>query len=306
MQDHNQDRDLIGYGANPPRVRWPGDARIAISLVVNYEEGSENLLQDGIGRREMMGEGPSPIAPDRRDLANESFYEYGSRAGVWRFFRIFRKYDVRATFFACAVALERNPAVAKAITAEGHDVVGHGNRWEEYYLMDREAERRAIHDGYATIERLTSQKPLGWYCRYGPSENTRELVVEHGGFLYDSNSYADDLPYYTTVQTDSGEHRWLVVPYSLSTNDIKFWRGGLGTGREFYRALKETFDTLYEEGAETPRMMNVGLHCRIAGQPGRANGLDRFIAYAKGHENVWFAGRSDIARVWLDQFPPES
>ena len=300
-----QDRDLVGYGANPPRVRWPNDARIAISLVVNYEEGSENLLQDGIGRREMMGEGLSPVPPDRRDLANESFFEYGSRAGVWRLLRIFKKHGVRCTFFACAVALERNPAVGPAITAEGHDVLGHGNRWEEYYLMDREAERQAIHEGYAAIERLTGQAP-GRYCRYGPSENTRDLVVEHGGFLYDSNSYADDLPYYTTVQTPSGPRPWLVVPYSLTVNDSKFWRLGLSTGEDFFQSMKETFDTLYEEGAETPKLMNVGLHCRIVGQPGRANGLDRFIAYAKGHEQVWFAGRVDVARTWLDQFPPPS
>src|SRR6476620_5268414 len=216
-----QDRDLVGYGATPPRVRWPGDARLAISLVVNYEEGSENLLQDGIGRREMMGEGMSPVPPDRRDLANESFFEYGSRAGVWRLLRIFKKHGVRATFFACAVALERNPAVGPAITAAGHDVLGHGNRWEEYYLMDRETERRAIAEGYAGIERLTGQRPLGWYCRYGPSEQTRELVVEHGGFIYDSNAYNDDLPYYTTV----GHRQWLVVPYSQALNDARFWRG---------------------------------------------------------------------------------
>jgi allantoinase len=299
------ERDLIGYGATPPRVRWPNDARIAISLVVNYEEGSENLHQDGIGKREMAGESTSPVPLDRRDLANESFFEYGSRAGVWRLLRIFKKHEVRCTFFACAVALERNPAVGPAIAEAGHDILGHGRRWEEYYLMDREAERRAIHEGYAAIERLTGQAPAGWYCRYGPSENTRDLVVEHGGFIYDSNSYADDLPYYTTVQTPAGEKPWLVVPYSLTVNDSKFWRGGLMTGDDFFQAMKETFDTLYEEGAEAPRMMNVGLHCRIVGQPGRANGLDRFIAYAKSHENVWFAGRAEIARTWLEQFPPD-
>ena len=149
------DRDLVGYADNPPRVAWPNGARVVVSLVVNYEEGSENLLQDGVGRRESWGDAMSPVPPDRRDLANESMFEYGSRAGVWRFFRIFAKYGVRSTFFACAVALERNPAVAHAITAQGHDVCGHGNRWEEYYLMDRETERRAIAEGYAGIERLT-------------------------------------------------------------------------------------------------------------------------------------------------------
>ncbi|MBI3964808.1 MAG: polysaccharide deacetylase family protein, partial [Chloroflexi bacterium] len=213
--------------------------------------------------------------------------------------RIFAKYQVRATFFVCAVALERNPAVGRAITEQGHDVCGHGNRWEEYYFMEEDAERRAIREGYATIERLTGQKPLGWYCRYGPSESTRRLVVEHGGFLYDSNAYNDDLPYYTTV----GNRRWLVVPYSLADNDMKFWRGGYGHGDDFFQASKETFDTLYEEGETEPKMMSIGLHCRIAGRPGRANGLDRFIAYAKSHPGVWFAGRSDIAKWWLEHYP---
>jgi allantoinase len=262
------DRDLVGYGDKPPRVTWPHGARIAISLVVNYEEGSENLLQDGVGRRESWGDAMSPVPADQRDLANESMFEYGSRVGVWRFLRIFAKYGVRSTFFACAVALERNPAVARAITEQGHDVCGHGNRWEEYYLMDREAERRAIHEGYAAIERLTGQRPLGWYCRYGPSEQT-------------------------------GDRKWLVVPYSLALNDTRFWRGYYATGHDFFQAAKETFDTLYEEGATTPKMMSMGLHCRMAGVPGRANGLDRFIAYARSHPDVWFAGRSDIAKWWL-------
>ena len=290
------DRDLVGYADTPPRVTWPQGARVAISLVVNYEEGSENLLQDGLPRRESWGEAMSPVPPDQRDLALETMFEYGSRVGVWRFLRIFAKYGVRTTFFACAVALERNPAVARAITAQGHDVCGHGNRWEEYYLMDRDTERRAIHEGYAGIERLTGQQPLGWYCRYGPSEQTRELVVEHGGFIYDSNAYNDDLPYYTTV----GGRKWLVVPYSLALNDARFWRGYYATGDDFYQSAKETFDTLYEEGETTPKMMSIGLHCRMAGVPGRANGLDRFIAYAKSHPDVWFAGRSDIAKWWLE------
>ena len=293
------DRDLVGYANNPPRVTWPNGARVAISLVVNYEEGSENLLQDGIGRRESWGDAMSPVPADRGDLANESMFEYGSRVGVWRFLRIFAKYRVRSTFFACAVALERNPAVARAITDQGHDVCGHGNRWEEYYLMDRETERRAIHEGYAGIERLTGQRPLGWYCRYGPSEHTRELVVEHGGFIYDSNAYNDDLPYYTMV----GEKKWLVVPYTLAVNDTKFWRGHFATGEDLFQAARETFDQLYDEGATSPRMMSFGLHCRMGGRPGRANGLDRFIAYAKSHPKVWFAGRADIARHWLREHP---
>ncbi len=292
------ERDLIGYANSPPIVKWPGDARIAVSMVVNYEEGAENLLQDGVGRREAMGESMSPVPAERRDLANESMFEYGSRAGVWRLLRILAKHQIKATFFACAVALERNPAVARAIAEQGHDICGHGNRWEEYYLMEREAERQAIHAAYASIERTTGQKPLGWYCRYGPSESTRELVVEHGGFVYDSNAYNDDLPYYTHV----GDKKWLVIPYSAALNDMKLWRGTYATGEDLYQAAKETFETLYEEGETTPKMMSVGLHCRIAGWPGRANGLDRFIAYAKTHPGVWWAGRSDIARWWLENY----
>jgi allantoinase len=165
--------------------------------------------------------------------------------------------------------------------------------------MDRDVERQAIHEGYAGIERLTGQPPLGWYCRYGPSEHTRQLVVEHGGFIYDSNAYNDDLPYYTTV----GDRKWLVVPYTLALNDARFWRGYYATGDDFFQAAKETFDTLYEEGETIPKMMSVGLHCRMAGVAGRANGLDRFIAYAKNCPNVWFAGRSDIAKWWLAHCP---
>ena len=165
--------------------------------------------------------------------------------------------------------------------------------------MDREAERRAIHAGFDSLTRTTGQQPAGWYCRYGPSEHTRELVVEHGGFIYDSNAYNDDLPYYTMV----GEKKWLVVPYTLAVNDTKFWRGHFATGEDLFQAARETFDQLYDEGATSPRMMSFGLHCRMGGRPGRANGLDRFIPYAKSHPKVWFAGRADIARHWLKEHP---
>ena len=290
------DRDLVGYADTPPRVTWPQGARVAISLVVNYEEGSENLLQDGLPRRESWGEAMSPVPPDQRDLALESMFEYGSRVGVWRFLRIFAKYGVRTTFFACAVALERNPEVGEWIREAGHEPCSHGWRWSEHWLLDRETEREHMRRAIDSIERTCGERPLGWYCRYGPSEQTRELVVEHGGFIYDSNAYNDDLPYYTTV----GGRKWLVVPYSLALNDARFWRGYYATGDDFYQSAKETFDTLYEEGETTPKMMSIGLHCRMAGVPGRANGLDRFIAYAKSHPDVWFAGRSDIAKWWLE------
>ncbi len=293
------ERDFVGYGANPPRVEWPDGARIALSVVVNYEEGSEYSLLDGDAHRETNSEVPSPLPLDRRDLANESFFEYGSRAGVWRLMDILGQYQVNATFFCCALALERNPQVGPEIVRRGHEVFGHGYRWEEYYKMDRDAEREAIRRAVESIQRTTGQRPLGWYTRYGPSVNTRELVVEEGGFLYDSNSYADDLPYYTDV----GGKRWLIVPYSLEVNDTKFWRGGMVSPSDFYETMRNTFDRLYYEGATHPKMMNVGLHCRIAGRPSRSVALQRFLEHARSFPDVWFARRIDIARWWLQQYP---
>jgi peptidoglycan/xylan/chitin deacetylase (PgdA/CDA1 family) len=227
-------------------------------------------------------------------------FEYGSRAGVWRILRVLDRHEVKGTFFACAVALERNPAVGRALTARGHDVLAHGNRWQEHFLLDREAERAAIERAVRAIEAATGQKPAGWYCRYGPSVNTRELVVASGHFLYDSDAYNDDLPYYVRVQGKP----WLVVPYTLDTNDARFWRGGLDTGQDFFEYLRDSFDVLYEEGATHPRLLSVGLHCRIVGRPGRARGLERFLAHARAHPGVWFARRSEIARWWLERYPP--
>ena len=293
------ERDFVGYGPNPPKVEWPDGARIAISVVVNYEEGSEYSLLDGDPTREVNNEVPSPLPLDERDLANESFFEYGSRAGIWRLLSILDEYDVKATFFCCALALERNPYVGPEIVRREHEVFGHGYRWEEYYKMDRDAEREAIRKAVESIQRTTGQRPLGWYTRYGPSVNTRELVVEEGGFLYDCNAYNDDLPYYTEV---NGK-KWLVVPYSLEVNDTKFWRGGMSNPSDFYETMKNTFDRLYYEGAANPKMMSIGLHCRIAGRPSRAVALQKFLEYAKGFPNVWFARRIDIARWWLQNYP---
>ena len=293
------DRDFIGYGLNPPKVEWPNGARIAISVVVNYEEGSEYSLLDGDSHRETNSEVPSPLPLDERDLANESFFEYGSRAGVWRVMNILDEFDVGSTFFCCALALERNPDVGPEIVRRGHEVFGHGYRWEEYFKMDREAEREAIRKTVESLERTTGERPLGWYTRYGSSLNTRELVVEEGGFLYDCCSYADDLPYYVQVK----DKRWLVVPYSLEVNDTRFWRGGMSSPSDFYETLKNTFDQLYYEGATHPKMMNVGLHCRIVGRPSRALALRNFLEYARGFRDVWFAKRIDIARWWLEKYP---
>ena len=294
------ERDLVGYGPNPPVVEWPEGARIAVSIVVAYEEGSEYSILDGDPIGETMGEVPSPVPAGERDLANESFFEYGSRVGVWRILDILDEYDVKSSFFCCAQALERNPHVGPEIVRRGHEVFGHGQRWEEYYKMDREAEREAIHKAVESITRTTGQRPLGWYTRYGPSINTKELVEEEGGFIYDCNSYNDDLPYYTDVNG----RKWLVVPYSLEVNDTKFWRGGMTKPSDFYEAARNTFDLLYQEGATHPKMMSIGLHCRIIGRPSRAVALRQFLEYAKEKPGVWFAPRVDIARWWREKYPP--
>ena len=222
-------RNFTGYGRNPPRVKWPGDARIAISVVVNYEEGSEYSTLDGDETHEVNNEVPSPVPVSQRDLANESFFEYGSRVGVWRLMSILDDFSISASFFCCALALERNPEVGREIVRRGHEVVGHGYRWEEYYLMDIESEREAIHRTIDSLERTTGVKPVGWYTRYAPSENTRKLVASNGEFIYDSNSYGDDIPYYETVEGEP----WLVVPYSLEVNDTRFWRGGMNRPSDF-------------------------------------------------------------------------
>jgi peptidoglycan/xylan/chitin deacetylase (PgdA/CDA1 family) len=295
------ERDFIGYGRKIPQVRWPQDARIAVSIVVNYEEGSEYSLLDGDHHHETNGEVPSPVPLNQRDLFNESFFEYGSRVGVWRLLDLLDKYEVKATFFSCALALERNSEVATEIIAKGHEVCGHGYRWEEYHLMDRESERQAIAKTVQSLTRTTGQRPLGWFTRYGPSVHTRELVVEEGGFLYDSGGLNDDLPYYVLVRGKP----WLVVPYSMETNDARFWRGGLVSVRDFYEYLQDTFDCLYEEGRTHPKMMSVGLHCRIAGRPARSRAVEQFLQYAKGFSGVWFARRIDIARWWLEHYQPQ-
>ena len=294
------ERDLIGYGTELPKVRWPDDARIAVSVVVNYEEGSEYSLLDGDSHRETNGEVASPMPMDARDLLNESMFEYGSRVGVWRLFRLLDKYGIKSTFFSCALAIERNPAVGKEIVRRGHEVCGHGYRWEEYYGFEKEEERAAIIKATDSLEAITGERSVSWFTRYGVSVNTRDLLAEIGGFTYDSNSVADDLPYYTAVHG----RPWLVVPYSIEVNDARFWRGGLSSTEDFFNYMKDSFDCLYEEGKDVPRMMTVGLHCRIAGRPPRSMAVERFFQYAQGHPNVWFARRKDIADWWREHYPP--
>lgn len=293
-------RDYIGYGSSPPRFSWPGDARLAVSLVVNYEEGSEYALSNGDERQETLGEwGVKEFPPGVRNLANESMFEYGSRVGFWRLLDIFKRYEVPATFGCCAVALERNPEAAAAIVPAGHEVCSHGYRWEEHYLMSESQERERIRLAIESLKKTTGERPLGWYCRTAPGINTRKLLVEEGGFVYDSDAYDDDLPYLTEV---NGK-RHVVVPYTGDVNDTHYWHSpGYETG--FYQYLKDSFDYLYEESKAFPRMLSVGLHMRIVGRPGRAKALADFLDYATTKKGVWFARRIDIAKHFLEVTGP--
>ena len=296
------ERDFIGYGRNPIDPEWPGGARLAVNFVINVEEGSEPSISDGDGYTEagLTEAGVSPVPRGDRDLAAESMFEYGSRVGYWRLYRLFLKHEIPVTAFACGQALARNSEIAASIGEANWDICAHGLRWVEHYKLAADEERRQIHAAVEQILETTGIRPEGWYCRYGPSVNTRRLVIEEGGFSYDSDAYNDELPYW--VQHAGGHH--LVVPYSLVNNDTKFPRLGVGTGAQFFEQLREAFDVLYEEGEERPRMMSIGLHSRIAGHPGRSSGLAQFLAHVRGHEHVWVTRRSDIARHWRERHPP--
>jgi peptidoglycan/xylan/chitin deacetylase (PgdA/CDA1 family) len=291
-------RELVGYGEHPPQVRWEHDAKVAVQIVVNYEEGSEKTFAMGDGTNDIFYELPFALE-DQRDLAVESMYEYGTRAGIWRMFRIFDAAGIPVTFFAAAVALERNPAVAEKLAKRGDEPVGHGFRWSNHFEMTRDEEREAIKRAVESIERTTGTQPLGWYCRE-MSVNTRELVVEHGGFVYDSDCYSDDLPYWTVVL--GRPH--LVVPYGLVVNDVRYVvPQGFGSPEHFFETAKAHLDRLRNDGDDVRRMMSVGLHPRITGNPGRSDGLARFIDYAQSLGDVWFARRIDIANTFVEQQP---
>jgi peptidoglycan/xylan/chitin deacetylase (PgdA/CDA1 family) len=291
-------RELVGYGEHPPRVRWQNDAKVAVQVVVNYEEGSEKTYAMGDNTNDGMYE--LPFAVDgQRDLAVESMYEYGSRAGIWRLFRVFDTAGIPITCFGCAVALERNPAVAAKLVRRGDEVVSHGFRWSNHFEMNRDEEREAIKLAVASIEKSMGSRPLGWYCRE-MSVNTRELVVEEGGFFYDSDCYSDDLPYWTNVLGRSH----LVVPYSLVVNDVRYILGtGYGSPEHFFETAKATLDRLRNDGDDAGRMMSIGLHPRITGNPARSDALARFIEYAQGFKDVAFMRRIDIARSFAQQVP---
>ncbi|WP_213768549.1 allantoinase PuuE [Caballeronia sp. dw_19] len=294
------DRDFIGYGANPPNPNWPGKARIAINFVMNYEEGSEPSIADGENATETWFTESDGLdsGVSGRDLAAEGLFEYGSRVGFWRLMRIFQDRGLTLTVYGCALALERNPQAAAAIRASGFDVCSHGWRWIRHYGLSEEVEREHIRLAIESLARTTGERPYGWYCRYSPSVNTRKLLVEEGGFLYDSDYYGDELPFWKNVQ---GKPH-LVIPYSLTTNDGQY-AGSVGTGNQWFEFMRDTFDMLYREGATQPRMMSVGLHMRLIGHPGRAAGLERFIDHVMKHDDVWIARRIDIARHWIKEHP---
>ena len=294
-------RDLVGYGAAPPDPQWPGNARLALNFVINYEEGSEYNLHDGDGFSEStLTEAPSSTIPHGdRDLAGESMFEYGSRVGFWRLLRLFSDREIPVTIFACALALERNPEAARAIRDAGLDICCHGWRWIEHYRLPEFREREHIRRAVASLTETIGSRPLGWYCRTGPSVNTRRLLVEEGGFLYDSDAYNDELPYWVTV----GETPHLVVPYTHTNNDSKFSRGWFGTGDDFFHFCRDAFDFMREEGRSRPRMMSIGLHMRLTGHPARAMGLKRFLDHVRQFDDVWICRRIDIARHWIRTHP---
>ena len=292
-------RDLVGYGPNPPDPKWPNGARLALNMVVNFEEGSESTMaEDGLTEKGLT-EMPASDVKDR-DLGAESMFEYGARVGFWRILRMLEERNLPMTVFGCALALERHPTAAAAIRRAGFDVCCHGWRWIKHYELAEGEERDHIQRAVASLTRTMGERPLGWYCRYAPSVNTRRLLVEEGGFLYDSDSYSDELPYWVRV----GDKQHLVVPYTMTNNDSKYMRNAMTTSDQFFTLCRDAFDVLYAEGKTQPKMMSVGLHMRITGHPARAAGLARFLDHVIRQEDVWVCRRLDIARHWHEHHPP--
>lgn len=301
MIDLPYPRDLVGYGRTPPQADWPGGARLAVQFVLNYEEGGENSILHGDPASEaFLSEivGAQPI-PGARHVSMESIYDYGARVGVWRLLDLFRRKSVPLTIFAVGMAAERHPEIIHAMVADGHEIASHGYRWINYQHVEEAIERAHIHQAMATLTAIAGSAPVGWYTGR-TSPNTRRLVAEHGGFLYDSDAYDDDLPYWQRVDGNS----LLIVPYTLDANDMRFATPqGFNCGDQFFAYLRDSFDVLYREGATTPRMMSIGLHCRLVGRPGRIAALERFIDHVLAHNAVWCCRRRDIAEHWHHRHP---
>jgi putative urate catabolism protein len=298
-------RDLVGYGRNPPHAQWPGQARIAVQFVLNYEEGGENAVLHGdAGSEQFLSEMFNPASYPDRHLSMEGIYEYGSRVGVWRILREFEKRDLPLTVFGISMALERHPELTAAFVELGHEIACHGWRWVHYQGMDEALEREHMRKGIEILKKLTGEMPAGWYTGRD-SPNTRRLLVDQGGFEYDSDYYGDDLPFWMRVQRSDGQvvpH--LVVPYTLDSNDMRFsLPQGFSQSEDFFTYLRDSFDTLYAEGDESPKMLSVGMHCRLLGRPGRMVALQRFLDHIAKHDRVWVCRRVDIARHWKKVHP---
>jgi putative urate catabolism protein len=305
----NYPRDLAGYGRTPPHPQWPGQARVALQFVLNYEEGGENNVLHGDAASEtFLSEIIGAAAFPMRHMSMESLYEYGSRAGLWRLLRMFEDRKLPLTVFGVAMALKRNPDAVRAFQEGGHEIACHGLKWISYQNVDEATERAHMAEAVAIFRDLTGAAPQGWYTGRD-SPNTRKLVVEHGGFAYDADNYGDDLPFYERVATGAGVQPHLVVPYTLDTNDMRFAAmQGFNSGTQFFDYLKDAFDVLYAEGdpngLNAPKMLSIGLHCRIAGRPARAAALARFLDYVQSHDRVWITRRIDIADHWRRVHPP--
>jgi allantoinase len=308
---HPYPRDLVGYGRHPPHPHWPGGARLALQFVLNFEEGAENSVLHGDAASEVfLSEIIGAQAFPMRHMSMESLYEYGSRAGLWRVLRVFERYQLPLTIFAVAMAIARHPEAVSAFRELGHEIACHGLRWISYQQVDEATERAHMARAVEVLRAAFGHAPLGWYTGRD-SPQTRRLVVEHGGFLYDSDSYADDLPYWTEVTVGGGQPRrvpHLVVPYTLDSNDMRFATAqGFNAGTQFYEYLTAAFDTLYREGdpngLNAPKMLSVGLHGRLIGRPGRISALERFLDYVRHHDDVWICRRVDIARHWMATHP---
>jgi len=296
-------RDMIGYGQKPTHPQWPNKARVALQFVLNYEEGGESCILHGdkaseVFLSEIVGAKPYEGA---RHMSMESIYEYGSRAGVWRILRLFKEFDVPITVFAVAVAIARNPELVTYLVEEDVDICAHGFRWIDYQFVDENTEREHIRSCVLILKDIFGKQPLGWYTGRN-SPNTRKLVMEEGGFLYDSDAYDDDLPYWVPVELGKDKH--LVIPYTLDVNDMRFTTPqGFNSGDQFFSYLKDSFDALYLEGEKQPKMMSIGMHARILGRPGRIMAMRRFLDYVRGFDQVWFCTRSQIADHWYNNIP---
>ena len=298
-------RDLRGHGRHPPQAQWPGQARVALQFVLNFEEGAENsVLHGDAGSEQFLSEMASPSAYAARHLSMESIYEYGARVGVWRILREFERRGLPLTVFGVAMALQRCPEVTAGFVELGHEIACHGWRWINYQGVDEATERAHLQQAVTVMRELTGQAPLGWYTGRD-SPNTRRLVAEHGGFAYDSDHYGDELPFWLQVQCSDGRLLpQLVLPYTLDANDMRFaLPQGFSHGDEFFQYLRDSFDVLYAEGDERPAMMSVGMHCRLLGRPGRLRALQRFLDHVQAHERVWVARRIDIAEHWRRTHP---